>query len=194
MTPLSTKDTRLIHTVAKACMRSNATPTDNDLDFVKYKLLPELDKQGLCFCLNTPMTTQDHMRKADADLTAQLAPGQSTSEVAEKMKEHIQSKFGNTTGLTAGVSPSNVFGFGTALDALTIHGKKVARMGWNGKNMFVYYVPANRYPSVTEIAKKEFGEFTQYNAYFAIKNVDGTVSTWVPSVNDLLQKDWYVVE
>ena len=32
-----------------------------------------------------------------------------------------------------------------------------------------------------------------YNAYMAIKNVDNTVSTWVPSVNDCLATDWGVV-
>ena len=31
-----------------------------------------------------------------------------------------------------------------------------------------------------------------YNPYMAIKNVDGTISTWVPSVNDCLAEDWFV--
>lgn len=73
-------------------------------------------------------------------------------------------------------------------------GKKVARTGWNGNGMFVYYVPAASYPSITEVAKKEFGEYTQYEAYFALKNVRGTVNTWHPSVPDNLAEDWYVVE
>jgi len=33
-----------------------------------------------------------------------------------------------------------------------------------------------------------------YNAYMAIKNVDNTVSTWVPSVNDCLAEDWVISE
>ena len=32
-----------------------------------------------------------------------------------------------------------------------------------------------------------------YNAYMAIKNVDGAVSTWVPSVNDCLATDWGII-
>lgn len=82
--------------------------------------------------------------------------------------------------------------FGTALDYLE-SGKKIYRDSWNNKGVFVYHVPANKYPSLTDVAKNEFGEEVSYNAYLAIKNVNGTVSTWVPSINDVLAKDWYVV-
>jgi hypothetical protein len=84
--------------------------------------------------------------------------------------------------------------FGHALEALEA-GKKVARSGWNGKGMFVYLVPANCYPVQTEAAKSYFGEdaMVPYNPYLAIKNVNESVSTWVPSVNDVLAKDWSIV-
>lgn len=84
--------------------------------------------------------------------------------------------------------------FGQALEALE-DGKAVARSGWNGKGMFVYLVPAASYPAQTGFAKGFFGEMTlvPYNPYFAIKNVDDSVSTWVPSVNDCLAKDWVEV-
>ena len=84
--------------------------------------------------------------------------------------------------------------FGQAIEALKA-GKKVARAGWNGKGMFVYYVPANSYQAQTGVAKSFFGEgsLVPYNAYLAIKNVDDTVSTWVPSINDVLSEDWAVV-
>jgi hypothetical protein len=83
--------------------------------------------------------------------------------------------------------------FGLAIEALK-QGKKVSRAGWNGKGMFVYYVPANSYPVQTGAAKSHFGEgaMVPYNAYMAIKNVDNTVSTWVPSVNDVLAEDWSI--
>ena len=32
-----------------------------------------------------------------------------------------------------------------------------------------------------------------YAAYLALKNVDETVSTWAPSINDTLAEDWQVV-
>ncbi len=85
--------------------------------------------------------------------------------------------------------------FGNAVEAIK-EGKRVARSGWNGKGMFVYYVPANSYPVQTKAAKEFFGEgsMVPYNAYMAIKNVDNTVSTWVPSVNDVLAEDWLAYE
>jgi len=81
--------------------------------------------------------------------------------------------------------------FGQALELLK-SGRKVCRSGWNGKGMFVYLVPAASYLAQTGAAKQYFGENAQvpYNAYFAIKNVNETVSTWVPSVNDCLSDDW----
>ena len=33
-----------------------------------------------------------------------------------------------------------------------------------------------------------------YNAYLAIKCVDDTVSTWVPSINDVMAEDWVIFE
>ena len=84
--------------------------------------------------------------------------------------------------------------FGEALEELK-KGVKVARDGWNGKGMFVYLVPAGRFAAYTEVAKDiadEDGK-VNYNPYFAIKNVNGTVSTWVPSVNDCLAEDWFIM-
>lgn len=84
--------------------------------------------------------------------------------------------------------------FGDAI-RLAKTGVRIARLGWNGKGMFVYYVPANSYPATTDVAKEHFGEdaLVPYNAYLAIKNVDNSVSTWVPSVNDVLAEDWVIV-
>lgn len=97
--------------------------------------------------------------------------------------------FNNAYGPTDGMT------FGLAVEAMK-RGTKVARAGWNGKGMFVYYVPANAYPVQTGAAKSHFGEgaMVPYNAYMAIKNVNDTVSTWVPSVNDCLASDWTIVE
>ena len=90
--------------------------------------------------------------------------------------------------------PTDGLPFGLAIEALK-KGLRVARTGWNGKGMFVYLVPPASYPAQTGAAKAHFGEgaMVPYNAYVAIKNVDDTVSTWVPSVNDCLAEDWEVV-
>lgn len=94
-----------------------------------------------------------------------------------------------------GETPATIgMNFGEAITALKA-GERIARTGWNGKGMFVYLVPPASYPVQTGAAKAYFGEgaMVPYNAYMAIKNVDGTVSTWVPSVNDCLASDWGIV-
>jgi hypothetical protein len=90
--------------------------------------------------------------------------------------------------------PAVAMSFGMALEALKM-GLRVARVGWNGRGMFVYLVPAASYPVQTGAAKEHFGEgsMVPYSAYLAIKNVNETVSTWVPSVNDCLSDDWITV-
>ncbi len=92
------------------------------------------------------------------------------------------------------IQKNGEYDFGMAV-TLVKEGKKITRAGWNGKGMFVYHVPKNRYPVQTEAAKSHFGKnsMVPYNDYLAIKNVDNTVSTWVPSINDCLANDWMVV-
>ena len=84
--------------------------------------------------------------------------------------------------------------FGNALELLK-QGFKVARIGWNGKGMFLYYVPAAAYPPSTEIANKAFGgEDVPYGAYLAMKTAQGNVVPWLASQTDMLSDDWCVVE
>jgi hypothetical protein len=87
----------------------------------------------------------------------------------------------------------NSMNFGHALELLK-QGFKVARTGWNGKGMFLYYVPAAAYPPSTEIAKKAFGdEDVPYGAYIAMKTAQGNVVPWLASQTDMLSDDWEVV-
>ena len=85
--------------------------------------------------------------------------------------------------------------FGDALQALKA-GKRVARAGWNGKGMFVYYVRAAAYLAQSAAAIEYFGEnaYVPYAPYMALKGVDERVSPWVPSINDVLAEDWVVLE
>jgi hypothetical protein len=83
--------------------------------------------------------------------------------------------------------------FGEALLALQA-GKKVARSGWNGKGMFLYYVPANEYPAATDIAKQAFGEKVPYGAYIAMKTAQNNVTPWQASQADMLSSDWIVMD
>lgn len=84
--------------------------------------------------------------------------------------------------------------FGHAVVALK-EGFKVARSGWNGKGMFLYYVPEGAYPARTNIAKKEWGEdaLVPYGAYIAMKTAQGNVVPWLASQTDVLADDWTIV-
>ena len=83
--------------------------------------------------------------------------------------------------------------FGEAINNVK-NGHKIAREGWNGKGMFVIYVPEENI-DLTEQQEKMFGASNIIlNEHFLIKNVNNTLSTWVPSINDCLSEDWYVIE
>lgn len=84
--------------------------------------------------------------------------------------------------------------FGQAIESVK-KGNKIARKGWNGKGMFVYFVPAASYPPATDIMKESFGgENVPYRAYLALKTAQNDVATWNPSTSDVLAEDWMVVE
>lgn len=92
--------------------------------------------------------------------------------------------------------PENTPGMdiGQAMEKLK-NGAKVAREGWNGKNMFIYYVPSASYAAQTEVAQKEFGHSVPYRHYIAMKTAQGDVAPWSGASNtDLLAMDWKVVE
>lgn len=83
--------------------------------------------------------------------------------------------------------------FGEAVNNVK-NGHKIAREGWNGKGMFVIYVPEENI-DLTKQQEKMFGASNIIlNEHFLIKNVNNTLSTWVPSINDCLAEDWYVIE
>lgn len=119
--------------------------------------------------------------------------------------EYIDGGKSNTEEFAGYVSwsPSEVFNraycqtkglaFGEAVEALKV-GMKVTRDGWNGKGMFLYYVPANSYQAQTEAARSVFGGMVPYRDYIAMKTVNDEVVPWVASQSDLLEADWVVVD
>ncbi|MBA4307612.1 MAG: DUF2829 domain-containing protein [Sphingopyxis sp.] len=88
----------------------------------------------------------------------------------------------------------NNMSFGHAIVMLK-QGRKVARAGWNGKGMYLYYVPANSYPPTTLAAREEFGgDMVPYGAYIAMKTTQGNVVPWLASQTDVLADDWQIVD
>lgn len=74
-------------------------------------------------------------------------------------------------------------------------GKKVARMGWNGSGMFVYYVAGASYPAMMDVIKGEFeNDLVPYRPYLALKTAQNDIAMWSPSGSDTLATDWIEVE
>lgn len=87
--------------------------------------------------------------------------------------------------------------FGMAVEAMK-KGLRVARNGWNGKGMFIFHVPANKYPASGNTNGTMKGVFEDdlvpYGAYLAMKTADNNVVPWLASQTDMLADDWEIVE
>lgn len=90
--------------------------------------------------------------------------------------------------------------FGDAIKALK-DGELVRRKGWNGKNMFVYFVPGGRVylkdlpPRITEVIRGTYTPITMYRMpILALKTAhDELQYGWVASQKDMLSTDWEVI-
>jgi hypothetical protein len=127
-------------------------------------------------------------------------PMKSTHKAPPQNNDHVApgaEKFGHESEMT----------FGQAIERLKA-GKRVARAGWNGKGMFLYYVPANKYPAQTAVAKAYWGDrqppqsdneergpiLVPYGAYIAMKTAQENVVPWLASQTDVLAEDWEVLK
>ena len=91
--------------------------------------------------------------------------------------------------------------FGTAIKALK-QGRRVARKGWNGKNMFLFLLPAGTVPTkaihdptLREVIESEVGGDT-FEALGAIRmfTADKKILTgWLASQTDILSEDWEIL-
>jgi hypothetical protein len=74
-------------------------------------------------------------------------------------------------------------------------GNRVARAGWNGKNMYLFLIPGSRF---TVDADKPMGKAcpelvgmeVDYQAHVDMKTAQDTVVPWLCSQSDLLAVDW----
>lgn len=75
-------------------------------------------------------------------------------------------------------------------------GKKVAREGWNGKGMFVFFVPGSTFnvnrPPLLGIYPE--GTEVNYHAHIDMKTADGMIVPWLASQTDVLAEDWTISE
>lgn len=70
--------------------------------------------------------------------------------------------------------------FGQAIEALK-SGKKVARKGWNGKNMYLELQRPDEHSKMTL-------------PYIYMRTAQGDFVPWLASQTDMLSEDWVTVE
>jgi len=75
----------------------------------------------------------------------------------------------------------NSFNFGDAITHLKDGNKKVARSGWNGKDMWLKLQMPDEHKKMTL-------------PYIYMNTVDGEFVPWVASQADMLSDDWSLVE
>jgi hypothetical protein len=90
--------------------------------------------------------------------------------------------------------PFKGMSFGDALEYLKRKGR-VARRGWNGKNMFLFLVDGSTFkvnrPPLLGIYEE--GTEINYHAHIDMRTADGQIVPWLASQSDMLSEDWYLV-
>lgn len=86
---------------------------------------------------------------------------------------------------------SGALSYSSAL-LLLDRGFRVARAGWNGKNMFVFKVQSSTFKANRPPLLGIFPEGTEivYRAHLDMKYADGTIGVWLASHSDMLEHDW----
>lgn len=87
--------------------------------------------------------------------------------------------------------PDKFLTFSEALEIIK-NGGRVARSGWNGKNMFLFLVNGSTFEVNREPLMSILGEGTvvNYHAHIDMRTADGTIVPWLASQTDLLSDDW----
>ena len=104
---------------------------------------------------------------------------------------------------------TKLIGFGNAILAME-NGEKVARSGWNGKDMFIFlglpkvqvnarvYGHNGSYVTSVDAASSAYGNGSYTyspTGVICMKTAQDTIVVgWLASQTDMLSKDWYVVE
>lgn len=106
-------------------------------------------------------------------------------------KEQFENAYRLTTGLS----------FGLAIEAMKL-GKKVARAGWNGKDMWISLSPGAEGLPAEKFWNTNNREYARSNGGWAnvlpcitMKTADGKILMgWLASQTDMLADDWVIVE
>ena len=92
--------------------------------------------------------------------------------------------------------------FGDAIEALK-QNKRVARIGWNGKNMFLFFLPAGTVPTkaiqdsnLRQVIESQLdGETFEALGSIRMFTADKKILTgWLASQTDMLAEDWVIYD
>ena len=74
-------------------------------------------------------------------------------------------------------------------------GNQLTRSSWNGNGLFVFLVAGSQFKVNRAPLLGIFPEGTEvaYNPHIDIKTANGSISTWVPSIGDVMAEDWKLV-
>ena len=157
--------------------------------------------------LGTKVLNAEPMKRGDYNLfRGWKTPADENSDDPGYLVEYLDGGKPNLPGFNGYVSwsPKDVFDrayrlverltFGQALEALRV-GKRVARTGWNGKNMFLFLVPGSTFsvsrPPLLGIYPE--GTEVNYHPHIDMRTADGTIVPWLASQTDVLAEDWHLI-
>lgn len=132
---------------------------------------------------------------ADVETTEELGEGPIDIDGYKVVYEDGYTSWSPKDVFEKAYRPTDGLTFGLAIEALKL-GKKVARKGWNGADMFLYLVQGSEFevnrPPLNTIYPE--GTKVKYRPHIDLKTADGSIATWSPSGSDALAEDWFIVE
>lgn len=111
----------------------------------------------------------------------------------------------NVTSLNLADDKEDGMTFGNAIEAMK-EGRRVARRGWNGKNMFIFLtrgsrIDLNDFPAGSQkmLSIKITGSVGLdqliINDHIDMKTANGSITIgWTASQVDMLSNDWFIVK
>lgn len=73
--------------------------------------------------------------------------------------------------------------------------KKVCRVGWNGKKMFLVLINGDDYCIYdSSLSFESIRNVSEFLPWIAMKTADNKLVPWLTSQSDLLAEDWIVID
>lgn len=79
--------------------------------------------------------------------------------------------------------------FSESLDRLKA-GDRIARSGWNGKNMYLVLVPAETWSVYGSSGRRISEDVQRLLPWIGMRTMDGGFVPWLASQTDILAEDW----